>query len=150
MSSKEMQAPFRLRDEVTMRSDTKSVTIQAPPAKVVEFLTNPRNLPRWAVGFAKAIENEGGRWFVTTGSGKVGIRIDADPRSGVVDFVMTPAAGVEALAGSRVLPNGPGAEYVFTQFQPAGMPDEVFEKNVAALAHELTVLRALLEVECPL
>ncbi len=133
-----------------MRSDTKSVTIQAPPPKVLEFLADPLNLPRWAIGFAKAVKRDGSRWVVTTGSGKVGIRIEANPRLGVIDFVMTPAPGVEVLAGSRVLPNGSGTEYVFTQFQPNGMPDDVFEKNVTALTQELTVLRALLEVECPL
>jgi hypothetical protein len=63
---------------------------------------------------------------------------------------MSPAGGVEGLAGSRVLPRGTGSEYVFTQFQPPGMPDEVFAKNVQAVTHELTVLKALLEVECPL
>lgn len=133
-----------------MRSDTKTIAIHTPPAKLLEFLANPRNLPRWAVGFAKAVESEGGRWLVTTGAGKLPIRIDAHPESGVVDFVMTPAPGVEALAASRVLPNESGSEYVFTQFQPTGMSDQAFEKNVAALTRELTVLRALLEVECPL
>ena len=133
-----------------MRSDTKSVTIRTPPSKVVEFLADPRNLLRWAVGFAKAVEHADGRWLVTTGSGKVGIRIETEPRSGVVDFVVMPAPGVEALSASRVLPNGSGSEYVFTQFQAGGMPDDVFERNVKALEHELTVLRALLEVECPL
>jgi len=63
---------------------------------------------------------------------------------------MSPAPGVESLAGSRVLPHGAGSEYVFTQFQPAGMPDDAFAKNVQAVTHELTVLKALLEVECPL
>jgi hypothetical protein len=132
-----------------MRSETKSIFIEAPPAKVVEFLAQVDNLPRWAVGFAKAVTRDGGRWFVTTGAGEVGIRIGADARSGVVDFWMSPAPGVEALAASRVVPNGAGSEYVFTQFQTPGMPDEVFEKNVKALEHELTVLRAVLEVQCP-
>jgi hypothetical protein len=49
-----------------------------------------------------------------------------------------------------VLPRGDGAEYVFTQFQAPGMPDAVFDGQVAALAHELVALKALLEVECPL
>jgi hypothetical protein len=67
-----------------------------------------------------------------------------------LDFYMCPAPGVEGLAASRVLPAGDGVEYVFTQFQAADMPDEVFAKNVQALAQELTVLKALLEIECPL
>src|SRR5438046_10084560 len=35
-------------------------------------------------------------------------------------FPPEPGAGVEALAASRVLPNGDGAAYVFTQFQTPG------------------------------
>ena len=134
----------------TMRADTKTIPIQAAPRRVVEFLADPANLPRWAVGFAKAIRNDRGRWIVTTGSGEVGVRIEADPRSGVVDFLVSPAPGVEALAASRVLPNGTGSQYVFTQFQGPGMPDDVFAMNVKAVEHELSALRAILEVECPL
>jgi hypothetical protein len=133
-----------------MRSDTKSISINAAPEKVLAFLADPQNLPRWAVGFAKAVRKENGRWWVTTGGGDVAVRIESEKRSGVVDFFMSPAPDVEVLAGSRVVPNGAGSEYVFTQFQVPGMPDEMFEKNVKALEHELTVLRALLEVECPL
>ncbi len=80
----------------------------------------------------------------------MGIRIEADFSSGVVDYFMSPAPGTEMIARSRVVRNGSGAEYTFTQFQFAGMPDDVFNKNIRAVEHELTVLRALLEVECPL
>lgn len=133
-----------------MRADTKTVTIHATPSQVVDFLADPRNLPRWAVGFAKAVRHEGDRWIVSFGTGEMDLRVVADRTLGVVDFHMSPAPGVEALAASRVVPAGAGAEYVFTQFQSPGMPDEMFAKNVQAVVHELTVLKALLEVECPL
>lgn len=133
-----------------MRADTKSISIHASPERVVAFLSNPENLPRWAVGFVKSVRRDEKGWVVTTGAGEMGVRIEADPESGVIDFFMCPAPGVESLAGSRVLPRGAGSEYVFTQFQAPGMPDDVFAKNVQAVTHELTVLKALLEVECPL
>jgi hypothetical protein len=136
--------------ESVMRADTRTISISAAPAKVVDFLAAPDNLPRWAVGFAKSVRQEEGRWLVATGGGDMEIRIDADSRSGVVDFAMRPAPGVEVSARSRVVPNGRGCEYVFTQFQNPGMSDEVFEHSVEALKHELVMLRALLEVECPL
>ena len=85
-----------------------------------------------------------------TAGGEVGVRIEAEPVLGVVDFYMSPAPGVEGVAASRVVPNGAGIEYVFTQFQAPDMPDAVFEKNIKAVAHELTVLKAQLEIECPL
>jgi hypothetical protein len=133
-----------------MKADTQSISIDAEPAKVVQFLANPENLPRWAVGFAKAVRSEAGRWFVRTGAGEVGLRIATVESQGVVDFWISPAPGIEALAASRVIPRGDRSEYTFTQFQMPGMPDDVFRQSVKALEHELTVLKAVLEVECPL
>lgn len=132
-----------------MRADTRAVSIDADSAKVFRFVADPAQLPRWAVGFAKTVRQDGERWIVMTGGGEVPIRVRADPATGVVDFVMNPAPGVEVAASSRVLARGAGAEYVFTQVQPAGMSDEAFTRSAAAVAQELTVLKALLEVDCP-
>ena len=133
-----------------MKADTQAVSIQSPAPKVARFLADPANLPRWAVGFAKSVRSDGGRWLVRTGAGEVAVRIAADEKSGIVDYLISPAPGVEALAASRVIPRGPGCEYTFTQFQGPGMSDEAFAQSVAALTHELRVLKALMEVECPL
>jgi hypothetical protein len=133
-----------------MRANTQAVSIETAPRRVVEFLKDPQNLPKWAVGFAKAVRRDDNRWVVSTASGEMGIRIEADRDSGVVDFWMSPSPGIEALAASRVVPRGEKTEYVFTQFQDPGMTDEAFAMSIKAVAHELTVLKALLEVECPL
>ena len=133
-----------------MRSDTRSVTIDAAPRAVLGFVADPANLPRWAIGFAKDVRFDDGRWVVGTGRGEVGLSVDVDERSGTVDFRMEPGPGVEAVAYSRVVPNGTGAEYVFTQFQQPGTPDEVFGQLGETVAHELVALKALLEVVCPL
>ena len=133
-----------------MRSDTQTVTIDAPPEAVLRFVADARNLPRWAIGFAKDVRPERDRWMVTTGQGEVALAIDADEATGTVDFRMEPAPGVEATAYTRVVPNGDGAEVVFTQLQQAGTTDDVFDQLVAAVRHELVALKALLEVACPL
>ncbi len=133
-----------------MRSDTRSVTIDAAPEAVLGFVADPANLPRWAIGFAKGVRRHDGRWLVTTGAGEVPVSVDVDVRSGTVDFRMEPAPGMEAVAYSRVVPNGTGAEYVFTQFQQPGTPDQVFAQLSQAVGHELVALKALLEVVCPL
>jgi uncharacterized protein YndB with AHSA1/START domain len=133
-----------------MRSDTQTITIEAPAGEVFRFVAEPENLPPWAVGFAREIRPDGDGWRVRTGGGaEVRVRFRIDAEQGVVDFWMVPAPGVEAVAYSRVVPNGDGADLVFTQQQIAGTADEVFEAQVAALGHELTVLKALLEVACP-
>jgi hypothetical protein len=135
----------------TVRSDTQSVTIAGTAEQVFDFLADPENLPRWAVGFCHSIRRDGGRWLVRTAQGELGIRYVTDRALGVIDFYISPAPGVEAAAFSRVLPNGDGAEYVFTQFQTPGMPDDVFAGQVASLTEELHILQRLVRARaaCP-
>lgn len=133
-----------------MRSDTQTVTIDAAPKDVVAFVGQVDNLPRWAIGFAKAVRRDANRWIVTSGQGEVAIAIEVDETVGTVDFHVEPVPGVQAVAFARVIPNGDGAEFVFTQFQQPGVDDDTFDQLVAALGHELVTLKALLEVECPL
>ena len=133
-----------------MRSDTQAVTIDVRPKDVLAFVGDGANLPRWAVGFAKAVRPEGPGWVVTTGQGEVPTTISVDETTGTVDFRMQPAPHLETTAFARVVPNGDGAEFLFTQIPPPGTPDEVFAQLVDAVRHELIVLKALLEVECPL
>lgn len=133
-----------------MRSDTQSVTIDADPGRVFAFVADGASLPRWAIGFAKSARPDGSGWIVSTAQGEVSTTIAADERTGTVDFRMEPAPGQVATAYARVVPNGEGAEFVFTQFQQPAVPDEVFGQLVAAVGHELVALKALLEIECPL
>jgi hypothetical protein len=137
--------------EVPMRHNTQSVTIDATPKAVREFVADPANLPRWAVGFAKTVrQGDDGRWIVETAAGDMPIDIESHADTGVVDFHMQPAPGVRNTAYSRAVAAGDGALYSFTQLQSADMADEVFEANIAAVHHELVALKAILEVECPI
>jgi hypothetical protein len=136
---------MRIHPNATVtRSDTQAIEIEAGPADLFDFLADPENLPRWAVGFCRGIRRDGGQWLVMTAEGEVGIRYVTDRQLGVIDFYISPAPGVELAAYSRVLPNGDGAEYVFTQFQSPGMPDGVFAGQVAALTEELRILQGLI------
>ena len=137
----------------TFRSDTQSVTIDMPPSHVFAFIADPENLPSWAVGFCRGIRRDAaaGQWIVTTTQGDVPIRFVTLETAGTIDFYFTPAPGVELAAFSRVIPNGAGSEYIFTQLQSMGMSDEVFEGQMRALAGELRVLQGLLQARatCP-
>jgi hypothetical protein len=42
-----------------LRADTQTISIEAAQSKVFGFLKEPGNLPRWAVGFARAVRKEG-------------------------------------------------------------------------------------------
>ena len=135
-----------------MRTHTTSISIDAPATDAFAYVADAETLPVWAIGFAKAIERDGdGRWLVTlAGGGTLPLRVDADPGTGVVDFVSLPAPGVEIPAHTRVVPHGAGTLYIFSMHQTPDLPDEVFDAQVAELARELTVLKAHLESACPL
>lgn len=64
-----------------MRSDTKSIFIQADTSKVMRFLADPTNLPKWAVAFAQSVRREGDRWVVATAGGEMGLRMSRTPVS---------------------------------------------------------------------
>jgi hypothetical protein len=125
--------------------------IEAAPEAVVNFVGDGANLPRWAIGFAKSVEADGDGWVVTTGSeDRVATRIVVNAAAGTVEFVMSPAPGVEVWAWSRAVAVQQGSWFSFTQVQSTGMPDAAFDAQVVAVRHELVALKALLEVTCPL
>lgn len=134
-----------------MRSHVASIPIAADPADTFAFVADLARLPSWAIGFAKAIDRDDTGWVVTTAGGdRVRIRVDADREHGVVDYVMTPAPGVDLAANTRVVPADGGSLYTFVMQQAPGMPDEVFDRQIGELERELTVLKAHLETSCPL
>jgi hypothetical protein len=137
---------------MTLNVDTLAVSISAKREEVFEYLADPANLPRWAVGFARGVRRDGDTWIVETAQGDVPIRIVTNSDVGTIDSYMTVAPGTEHVAYSRVVPNGAGAEYIFTLFQGPGMSDETFASQRAALAEELAILPLLFRAQmaCPI
>ena len=128
-----------------MQSDTRTVFIQRPADELFDFLAQPQNLPVWATEFCSDIRPHGNAWLATTPNGEITVRYRTDSEFGIVDYLLSPAPGIELLAASRVLPNDDGAEYTFTQFQAPGMPDAAFGAQVDALRLELANLKHLME-----
>ena len=128
-----------------MRTHTASIDIGAAPAAVLDVVCDLDQLPRWAVGFARAVERAPDGSIVTTASGeRVPIAVRSDRSTGVADFDV---AGVPAY--TRAMAAGERTVYTFTMVQPPEMPDAVFDAQIAALDHELVVLRSIVEVACP-
>src|SRR3954447_2835914 len=102
----------------TNRSETRSITIAAPPEAVLDFLADVTSLPRWAPNFARAVRPENGHWMVDTGDGELAIELRVSRALGTVDILRPGDARRGAFM--RVLPNGDGSEYLFTQVFPEG------------------------------
>lgn len=112
---------------------------------VYEFVSNPENFSRWAAGLGTRFERSGDEWIADDPGGRA-IRIRFTPTNefGVVDHTVTGDGG-ETRNAMRIVPNGTGAEAMFTLIRAPGMTDEVFAADAAAVQRDLDTLRALLE-----
>ena len=107
----------------TQRSETRTISIAAPPRAVLDVVGDPRRFPDWAPAFARSVRPEGDDWLVNTGTGEARVRVVVAAEQGTVDVLDAgrPSRG----AFLRVLPNGEGSELVFTLF----FPDDAAERR---------------------
>jgi hypothetical protein len=126
------------------RSDTQTISIDAPPAAVLALVGDPLRLPEWAPDFARAVRPDGEEWLVDQGGeAELRVRVRVSAELGTVDFLVAGLPdGVEIGAFSRVVANGRGSEYAFTQFIA---DDGDLEQRRAVVASELETVRALSE-----
>jgi hypothetical protein len=120
-----------------VRSETVTTVVSADPKRVFDYMSDIRNLPRWATEFARELRREGDRWIVRNNLGELVFEIRADARTGVIDMLAGPSPDELAVFPTRVvgLPGG-GSAYSFTMFQAPGMPDELFESQHESLRRE--------------
>jgi len=126
------------------RAETRTISVAAPPARVVEYLADPRHLPEWAPAFATAVDHDHGDiWRVHTESGpqRVAVRVAAD--HGVVDVVSADAPNLGLF--TRVVPNLTGAELIFSLFFPADTEPSAVDAQMAVVGEELRAVRERVE-----
>lgn len=127
-----------------------STFIGRRPADVYDFASDPKNLPRWAAGLARAEAGmEGDRLVADSPMGKVKIQFAAKNPYGVLDHDVELESGVSVHNPMRVVPNGEGSEFTFTLIRRPGMSDEAFAGDQAAVDKDLRTLKELLERTTP-
>ncbi len=123
-----------------------SVSISRRPADVYEFVSDPRNLPRWAAGLARSeVKKEGDAWVADAPFGKVRITFAEKNPFGVLDHDVRLESGVTVHNPMRVVPHGQGSEFIFTLIRQPGMSDEKFAEDKAAVEKDLGTLKEILE-----
>lgn len=129
----------------TLESRTLSVRIERPAAEVYAFASVPQNLPRWAAGLGGAVTPDGADWRVETPQGALRLRFAAPNACGVLDHGVTLPVGSVVEVPMRVVPNGDGAEVLFTLFRQPAMSDADFARDAGLVAADLATLKRLLE-----
>jgi len=120
-----------------MSTRTVTAVLNAPKEHVFDYLSQVANLPKWASEFARELKYEDGKAKVVNGLGEFYVSIDADRDTGVIDMYAGPTESELALFPTRVIamPAG-GSAFLFTMFQGAEMPDELFESQYQSLLRE--------------
>ena len=93
-----------------------SVVIDRPWRRVYEYVSDPRNLPRWAAGLAGSeVQREVSQWSMNSPMGRVLVSFVPENDLGVVDHTVTLPTGESVLNPLRVLPlTEESCEVVFT------------------------------------
>lgn len=128
-----------------MKSKTLTVSISCNSQKVYEFVSNLENMPKWAKTFCRSIKKADGEWIIETPQDVVKIRIAPKNDFGILDHTVIPAHGMEVFVPVRVVPNGSGAEVIFTLFQQPGMSDQDFARDQGMIEQDLATLKQVLE-----
>jgi hypothetical protein len=128
-----------------VRTATVTTVVDAPHARVFDYMAAIEHLPEWATEFARELRREGDDYKVRNGLGEFFFTIRADRATGVIDMYAGPTKDAMAVFPTRVvaLPDG-GTAYSFTMFQGPGMPDELFDAQHASLRRELANLERIL------
>jgi hypothetical protein len=122
-----------------------SVSIDRPPAEVYGFASTIENLPRWATGLGKSIQQVDGEWVAESPMGKVRVRLAERNGFGVLDHDVILESGETVHNPMRVIPNGAGSEVVFTLFRQPDVPAEKFAEDARWVEKDLRTLKSLLE-----
>lgn len=128
-----------------MELATESVLLDTSPERSYAWLSELAHVPEWATEFAREFRIEGDRARLETPGGPATMTLRTDAATGVIDFVVRPDGGGEAVFPSRVvgLPDGRSA-YVFVVPRSPGQSEERFREEVASLRRELENVRAAL------
>jgi hypothetical protein len=128
-----------------VRIATVTAVVDAPQARVFDYMSAIEHLPEWATEFARELRREGDDYKVRNGLGEFFFTIRADRATGVIDMYAGPTKDAMAVFPTRAvaLPDGSTA-YSFTMFQGPGMSDAQFDAQHASLRRELDNLERIL------
>ena len=129
----------------TYRSAVVHTSIQAPPEKVVAFLSDMEKWKSWAPWIESATKYSPREWRLETDVGIMQFRFVEPNPLGVLDHDVTLATGVSVTNSLRAIPNGTGSELVMVLLQWPHMSAEEFERDVRAVTDDLQRIKDVIE-----
>jgi hypothetical protein len=113
--------------------------------EVYAFMADHEKMPLWASGLSSGLTRDGDEWIAPGPLGNARVRFVPDNDYGVVDHLVTLEGGQTVHNALRVVPNGDGAEVMFTLLRQPGMSDAQFADDAAWVEKDLAALKSILE-----
>lgn len=130
----------------TMPARIIHISIERDWREVARFVLDHKNMSQWAAGLGAGLEQRGDHWVADGGPiGEVRVRFAPENDFGVADHDVTLPDGTTVHNALRVVPNGDGAEVMFTLLRQPSMSDSDLEADAAHVQKDLETLKAILE-----
>ncbi|WOS61258.1 SRPBCC family protein [Sinorhizobium fredii] len=129
----------------TMAARIIHISIERDWRDVYAFMADHAKMPLWASGLSSGLTRDGDEWIAPGELGNARVRFAPDNALGVVDHLVTLENGTKVHNALRVVPNGDGAEVMFTLLRQAEMSKEHFAADAAWVEKDLAALKTILE-----
>ena len=124
------------------KATTQTISINAEYSRVFDYISNPLTQKEWAINFMKDVKETDDGFIAVTPFGEMPLEFMADKQTGIIDIILGGGKPIP----TRLIKNKNGCEYMFTLFQPNGMPDIAWEQEgIPGLVTELKELKSILE-----
>ena len=131
----------------TMAARIIHISIERDWREVYAFMADHQKMPLWASGLSSGLKRDGDEWIAPGPLGNARVRFAAHNEFGVVDHLVSLENGLTVHNALRVVPNGDGAEVMFTLLRQADMSDEQFAADAAWVEKDLAALKTILEAD---
>jgi len=122
--------------------DSKSLIVNTSADNLFNFLSKEENFPKWAFHYCKSIRKDGDDYKITATCGELFFKIEADPKTGVVDMSSGPQKDQMTTFPARVsaLPDGTSI-FTLTCIIAEDMSDEDINGLQQAFKEEFDALQ---------
>ncbi len=127
-----------------LQAKTISISIDRNCTEIYEAVWRPEDFPKWASGLSRSsLVQDGDAWKADGPEGPIRIRFTGHNAFGVMDHSIDAGIGAEIYVPLRIVPNGEGAEVLFTLFRQPRMSDAKFAADAEWVRRDLLALKAL-------
>ena len=121
------------------------LAIDSPFGKVVEFLSDAGNFPKWAAVQGEMTRLGDLEWRAETEFAERIVRFSPDNDFGVFDHAVYVAGETPITMPLQIISNEEGCDLVFLFLRRPGVSDEQFASSVEWVTSDFLALRSLLE-----